>query len=520
MNRKLLAFAQLTLISLLTTISAAGWQSEGATEKSYQQARRVLDAGIRALGGLEAISAIRNFTIAETGKQIAVEFPNPEPEYDMPPWEETTVIDFSGSRLLSRIKAWNQGTIISGSQGFWLDLRWKRAAALKSASLQNYPDLMEKLPHFLLRDAVTERAASLRWLGEGEFQGRKQQVISFVNRRGQQVSLCFDARTHLLTKYEFLYTDGVTGDTLQEHIYSGYRSAGGFQVPEGATRRLNGRVAQETRYERVEINGQLADSLFALPEGFEMVSPSSYQPPQPLTMTKIAEDVYLLQRVAYDNNVLVVAFNDYILVVESPELGASNTANERAIARIRETIPGKPIRYHAFTHFHADHSGGARAYIAEGATIVTTPGNKTFVERMAAAPFTMMPDALARRPRQPVIELIKDKKHVLRDDRHVVEFHDVGPYPHVKEEIIVYLPQHKLLFEGDLFTSTFREDVVPASDGAVLLADKIRQLRLDVEKIVGVHGRLRPIEDLHKAIEMRNRLTVKQPQQTGRESRQ
>jgi glyoxylase-like metal-dependent hydrolase (beta-lactamase superfamily II) len=484
-------------------------QDPSPSEKSYRRARHVLEAGLEALGGLEAIAAIRNFTVVETGKHTRMEHPSPEAQYDVVDWAETTVVDFSGARLHHEIKDWNWLTIINGSRGFTANVATKVAWQLQSASVQNYPQATEKLPHYLLREALTRRAASLRWLGEAQEQGRKQQIITFSDQDARQVSLYFDAQTHLLTKYEYLYTDSVTGDTLQEHLFPGYRRVARFQAPTGLIVRKGGRVAQNVRYERLEINGQLADSMFALPADCEILPPATYQPPPPLSMTKIADDVYLMHGVAYRNNVLVVAFHDYILVMESPELGAFKQANEQAIAKIKEALPGKPIRYHAFTHFHADHGGGARAYIAEGATILVTPGNKQFVERMAAAPFLLAPDALARNPRQPLIEVIKDKKHVIRDHRHTVELYDVGPYPHVKEELIVYLPQEKLLFEGDLFTSGNGDVVGPASSAAVLLAEKIRQLGLDVEKIVGMHGRLRPITDLHKAIEKRRQLSKK-----------
>ncbi len=253
------------------------------------------------------------------------------------------------------------------------------------------------------------------------------------------------------------------GDTRSEFIYRDYREAGRFKVPVKMINRIGRHAESETTFE-IQINPTLSAKEFALPSNAQVVAQGATRPAPPYTMTQIARDVYLVENAGGGYNVMVIAFDDFILVAEAPEDRPYGGLSERIIARIKETIPGKPIKYLVFSHHHVDHGCGARAYIAEGATIITTPGNKRFIQSMAAAPFTLKPDALARAPRTPVIELIENKKRVIRDANHVVELYDIGPYWHANEEVIVYLPQEKLLFEGDLFTSGFGEDVAPAQD--------------------------------------------------------
>jgi glyoxylase-like metal-dependent hydrolase (beta-lactamase superfamily II) len=48
---------------------------------------------------------------------------------------------------------------------------------------------------------------------------------------------------------------------------------------------------------------------------------------------------------------------DHIVVVEGPQDEARSTA---VIAKVKETIPNKPIKYLVNTHVHFDHSDGAR----------------------------------------------------------------------------------------------------------------------------------------------------------------
>ena len=110
------------------------------------------------------------------------------------------------------------------------------------------------------------------------------------------------------------------------------------------------------------------------------------------------------------------------------------------LAKIAETAPGKPVRYLVPTHYHSDHTGGLRAYIAKGVTIVTTPGNRGFVERLAKATKTIRPDLLSREPRAPVIETFTGKR-VFDDGTRTLELLDIGPSPHVTESVIAYLPK-------------------------------------------------------------------------------
>lgn len=80
------------------------------------------------------------------------------------------------------------------------------------------------------------------------------------------------------------------------------------------------------------------------------------------------------------------------MVVEAPLNEARSLA---VIAKVKETIPGKPIKYLVNTHAHFDHSGGLRTYVAEGATIVTHRGNEAYYKKVWAAPHTLNPCAVS-----------------------------------------------------------------------------------------------------------------------------
>jgi glyoxylase-like metal-dependent hydrolase (beta-lactamase superfamily II) len=175
---------------------------------------------------------------------------------------------------------------------------------------------------------------------------------------------------------------------------------------------------------------------------------------------------------------------------------------QRTLAQIKSAAPGKPIKYVVATHYHHDHIGGLLGYIAEGATIVTTADTKKEIEKLAGAPRPISPDTLSTNPRQPIIETFTGKR-VFSDAGHTVELYNIGPSPHVSELIIVYIPKEKLVFVAEVFDFNTGQ-LPPAADDTAHFAEKIKALGLEVETIVPAHGTPAKIEDLNKAIVLRN----------------
>jgi glyoxylase-like metal-dependent hydrolase (beta-lactamase superfamily II) len=186
------------------------------------------------------------------------------------------------------------------------------------------------------------------------------------------------------------------------------------------------------------------------------------------------------------------------MVVETP--GNDNTSRE-VIARVKELMPGKPIKYAAVTHHHDDHAGGIRTYIAEGATVITTPGLRPFFERVAAARnFTLNPDTLARAPRPLSLETLQQGKRVFTDGAQTIELYDIGRGPHMDEMIVAYLPKEKIIFQGDLLNRPEDGRAAPGNATTAHFADWLRKSGLAVERIAGVHGPIATLDDLHKAV--------------------
>jgi glyoxylase-like metal-dependent hydrolase (beta-lactamase superfamily II) len=148
------------------------------------------------------------------------------------------------------------------------------------------------------------------------------------------------------------------------------------------------------------------------------------------------------------------------------------------------------------THFHNDHSGGLRAYVAVGATVVTGKVNTQFLQTMFSAPHTRVPDRLQQNPKPAMIETVETEKKVLSDGERSVEVYPIST-AHVEGMLVAYLPTEKLLFVSDLFSpgaprqvSTFCQELLAAT----------QQYNLQVSGIIGGHGnKMGSLADLRQA---------------------
>jgi glyoxylase-like metal-dependent hydrolase (beta-lactamase superfamily II) len=192
-----------------------------------------------------------------------------------------------------------------------------------------------------------------------------------------------------------------------------------------------------------------------------------------------------------------VEFADYIVVVEAP---LNEQRSLAVIDEVKKLIPGKPIRYVVSTHHHFDHSGGLRAYVAEGSTIVTSDINRDFYQKSLARPRTLNPDRLAQSPKKPNVETTGDKK-VLTDGTRTLEIDLIKGSPHNDGILLAFLPKEKILIEADVFTPPAPVAPAPVNPSSSNLVDNVEKLRLDFETILPLHGPgAAPRADLYAAV--------------------
>jgi glyoxylase-like metal-dependent hydrolase (beta-lactamase superfamily II) len=180
------------------------------------------------------------------------------------------------------------------------------------------------------------------------------------------------------------------------------------------------------------------------------------------------------------HNSLIVELNDHLVVFDAPiHEGQSRFTIDAAKAK----YPGKPIRYLVLTHHHNDHTGGARTYVAEGATVIVPAPDKEFFEAVFSAPHKVSPDELEKNPRPATIIEVQDRL-TLSDETGDIRLYNI-PNPHALGMLVIHVTRADLMWVADQYAPG-RDST--ASPGAASLYQALMRLGVRPARFAGGHG--------------------------------
>ncbi|WP_290867127.1 MBL fold metallo-hydrolase [Aquabacterium sp.] len=354
-------------------------------------------------------------------------------------------------------KAWNVGVAPAASTATW------QPAAVEERAAEVW-----STPQGFLKAAKANQAVSRPIPGGIELSftlAGKYRYVGEVNEANEVVRV----RTWI--------DNPVTGDTEVETAFAAYRDQGGLRFPSHIVRSQGGFRVLDITISSVKAN---ATAPLTVPDGLA----ATPAPQVAVSSSKLAEGVYYLTGGTHHS--VAIDQRDHVVLVEAPLNEARSNA---VIAKVKELIPGKPIRFLVNTHVHFDHSGGLRTLVDEGATIVTHKDNVAYYQHAWQAPRKINPDRLATSGKAARFATFT-QKHVLSDGQRRIEVHNIAGSGHNDAFALVYLPAEKILIEADAYTPLAPNAAPPASVNpyALNLLENVEELKLDVDQIAALHG--------------------------------
>ena len=211
---------------------------------------------------------------------------------------------------------------------------------------------------------------------------------------------------------------------------------------------------------------------------------------------EVAPRVWMVQGVSamgssanrnFISNAAFVITDDRVVVLDA--LGSPALAEE-LVAEIRRVTP-LPIRHVIVSHYHADHIYGLQVFKALGAEIIAHEGARAYLQSDTAR-------LRLQASREELFPWIDENTRLVPPDRLVSEHSTLtlggttfvldhaGP-AHTPEDLVVWLPEHKVLLAGDI---VFRARIpfVGQADSAAWVQALDRLLSFDAQVIVPGHG--------------------------------
>ncbi len=340
-------------------------------------------------------------------------------------------------------------------------------------------------PVTAVRAALTEGASLTNLRTEGG------QSLVDVNLAGQAFTLAIDATTKLPSRVVHKADNVNLGDVMISTTFGGYQAVGDLQLPTQLTVKTDDFTTADyriTSQNTAEVGGGTAAADLAAPPAAVAAPAPAGPPPVMATSEVLAPGIWLIGGGSHHS--VLVEFADHLMLIEAPQNEARTLA---AIAKARETVPGKPLTQLVNTHHHFDHSGGVRAAVAEGLTVITHGGNRVFFEEIASRPHTIVPDALQKNPKPIAFDNVSGEKTVT-DGRMTVNLYPVTG-AHSATMLMAYFPRERILVEVDVYTPGAAAQTFA---GQFLTDVQARKLRVD--RIVPLHGMPAPFAQLAKDV--------------------
>lgn len=419
----------------VASIMAAALIVFGAPAAAQEDtSRRLLESAAEAMGGLDRLRSVRNVVLTGFGQRLYQDGGgNVTGDVDAPPkWR--AVADAARTFDLVNGRALNQERHsfmfpFAAPFGF----SWNRTATLQTGA--------EMLDHPL--PAVLEALDSSTVLGPVTIEDGRP-VVQFTIEDGTSMWIALDSVTRLPTWTRRIVPHDNLGDVAVTSYFTGYVPYEGVRLPHGLMSRLDWR-------DQITLMFQVDSYRVDVPEDQLPAFADAAQPgnaprasQREVIVTDLADGVWDVR--VGTNGGPIIEFSDHLLMFEA---GGSPADTLARIDAANELVAGKEVTAVIVSHHHFDHTAGLRAAVSRGLTVISHAGNEGIIREMVERPAVAFPDALAMSP-HPLQFIPVDDHLVLHDEmRRLDIFHVVG-HSHMAHAVFAYLPEERIMMEGDL----------------------------------------------------------------------
>lgn len=399
-----------------------------SAEAQVQTPRELLGQAAGAMGGLARLQGLDNLALTGFGQYVNQQGGSaPSPDAHSPlkytvAHDAERVFDLKSERAVNRDR---RGSLFP----FAIARPWDRTAAVQTgvAMLDHpVPAVLEALdPETKLGPVRVEDGIN---------------VVEFTIADGATLWLGIDPQTKLPAWVRSIGPSTTLGDLTTTTFFTGYLPFGDLRLPVGLTAEYDWRKLPAMLFHVDSYRTNVANVEFPSP------APAGPRAERRAEASKIADRVWDVR--IGGNGGAVIEFADHLVMFEA----YNNEADTFARLDLADTlVPGKKVTHVIVTHHHFDHSGGLRAAVSRGLTIVARRGNEALFRELVARPAPNFPDALARNP-QPLKFVPVDEQLTLDDGTMRVDVYHALGHLHMTEAVFAYIPGPRIFLEGDFTT--------------------------------------------------------------------
>ena len=519
MQTRTLAIAAASAIAISAAIGA-GFAASAATNTPQALA----DAAYQAMGG-DKLGALKTLTIDETMQQWDPGESESVSDPLKPDWGKATLhetIDITrglahtewqrpkaspGPRVYSETITPTGGYVVGIDENGGVT---KRAIMVNGQSMHTMSGVRLTT---LLREGERNAVAMemhahpdrLSAMPAQKAGGKTYPAVQYRGDYGTFIVL-FDSTSHLPAVIRTRDFDQYYGDSDYDEALSDWRDVNGIKLPHHALYTLNGVKIFDVTVSNYGVNPQLSADAFPIPNELKgkAAGPAPMgKVPYQWVIRRLSNGFYLDTDAVYSDqgdtlklvdigpniamatgashNTLIVATDRYLVAFEAP---IDDGLSQWVIKAAKEKFPGKPFRYVILTHHHIDHTGGVRAYAAEGATFIVGKGDGAFWRKVLTAPHGLDPYPVSYKGAPKIVEV--EGKWSVNDAGREIDAYALEN-PHATGYIVPYIPDAKLGFVTDLW-SPGRGVPASADPGMISVVKGVEKFGIQPERFAGGHG--------------------------------